>query len=161
MSVRRVMRLKARPLIRALKALRRAGERMPSVSTGGYRVSLQRDTGRLYARSRGRYLGSVGASGVYRPARASTAVDRASIQVLIEDPLNVARGAAMLSEEPRCFVCGRPLSQEDIHRGIGPKCWEKGEFWRLEKEASVGVRKSGRMKPVRSSKTKIRRHSHG
>lgn len=157
----RIVRVKARPLLRALKALRRAGERLPSVSAGGYRVSLQPDDGRLYARSGKRFLGSVGSSEVLRVAKGSTPVDVASIRALIETPLLVALGFAAFDQEPRCFVCGRLLSKEDIHRGIGPKCWEKGEFWRLEKGTSVGVRKRRKMNAVRTSKTKTRRQSHG
>lgn len=160
MTARRIIRLKARPLLRALKTLRRSGERLPSVSAGGYRVSLQPDGGRLYARSGKRFLGSVGRSEVLRVAKGSTPVDVASIRALIETPLLVALGFAAFDKDPRCFVCGRLLSKEDIHRGIGPKCWERGEFWRLEKSTSVGGRQRSKIRSVRS-KTKTRRHSHG
>ena len=157
MTVRKIQRLRARPLIAVLAALGRAGTRLPSVGVGGYRVSLDSSTGRLYARSRTAYLGTVRGSGVYKPSLEATRDDVAAIGALVERTLDVARGAAiLLGLKARCAVCGRLLNSKDRLRGIGDGCYISGEFWRLEKGTSVGGKRSvtiGRRGRPRNSTT--------
>ena len=162
MTAKRIVRLKARPLIRVLKALERSGIRFPSLAVAGYRLSLHPDSGRVYARSRRAFLGSVGVSGVLRLAPKARTRDVAAIAALVENTLDVARGAAiLLGFEAKCPVCGARLDSKDHLRGIGPRCYEKGEFWRLEKGASDGGAKSVRIdrrSKERKFKSKTRRH---
>lgn len=143
----RILRLRARPLIEVLRALGRSGARLPAIRIAGYTVGLDSSNRRLYARSRRRFLGSISISGIFRVGKRVSEKDLASVRALVENTLHVARGAAiLLGMNARCAACGRLLDSKDRLRGVGVRCYESGEFWRLEKETNgkksdrVGVR---------------------
>lgn len=138
---RRVYRVKARPLLGALERLYAEGSALPSFTVSRTRVAYGPTTGRLHVTVKGKRYASISRGGILRPHRSLTKFDIAVIRTLVENPIDVARGAAILSGfAARCPVCGRVLDAKDRLRGIGPKCYEKGEFWRLE--TSVSKRKS-------------------
>jgi len=143
---RRILRLRARPLIEVLRALGKAGDRLPAVRVGGYTVGIDNSNRRLYARSRGAYLGEVRLSGVFRPSPDASSKDVEAIRLIVERTLEVARGAAILLRmKAKCAACGRLLDSKDRLRGIGDRCYWKGEFWRLEKGTTAGGRKSSKI----------------
>jgi hypothetical protein len=130
---RRILRLRARPLFAVLRALGKTGTRLPSLGVGVYRVSLDTSNRRLYAKCLDRYLGEITVSGIYRPGTDARPLDIESVKLLVERTLDVARGSAiLLGLKARCALCGRLLDSKDRLRGIGAKCYEKAECWRLE-----------------------------
>lgn len=165
MVARRRIRVRSRALAYSLAALAEAGERLPSVRVGAYRVSLQPASGLLYVKRRDAYLGCILSTDIWR-TRGATKIDIASIKLLVEKFPSVAAGAAMLDlTDPRCAVCGRPIGTtplyaEDRARGIGHSCWEAGQFATFERRAIAGDRKRGKMKSL-SSTTKTRRRRNG
>lgn len=135
---KRPIRLRDAPLRARLEAARRAGEALPSVEVGGYRVALGSADNRLYVtradEARGRvYLGRVDSSG-FRPRREVVKGDIEVIRALVEQPLETAARAATLAVEMgipvRCLCCGHPLGDRSKLKGIGPGCFES---WGWEK----------------------------
>lgn len=129
---RRIVRLKARPLFAVLRALGSSGTRMPALEVGVYRVGLDTSNRRLYATCGVRAIGSISISGIFRIS-AGSAREIESVKLLVENTLDVARGAAILEGlKARCALCGRLLDSKDRLQGIGAGCYKKAECWRLE-----------------------------
>lgn len=152
---RRLVRLRAKPLIDALRRLYDSGMRLPVFRVGGYTLALDPSTGRLYASRGRRKLGEVRVSGLYRPTPGAWDKDIENIQVIVEHSLDVARGAAiLLGMNARCAVCNRKLDSKDTLRGIGARCYEKGQFHRLgEKETNTKRTRSVRLGSTRETAT--------
>lgn len=159
---RRVYRVRSRPLA---DALRRLGARLPTFRVGGYTLALAPSNGRLYVTHGSSQIGDVLASGIWRPIKFATDQEIADILAIFDDPLNVARGAAiLLGMKAQCAACGRLLDSKDRLRGIGEKCFSRGEFWRLEKGANAGENSSVRLTPAGKSRERkhiTRRHGNG
>lgn len=153
----RIVKVASRPLAYSLRALARAGERLPSVEVGRYTVALDTSSGRLYVRSPDSLIGVlIPQKGIFRVRSDATKVDIASVKVLVEKFVDVAAGAAaLMADSPRCAVCGRPLGatapyKTDRARGIGRVCWEQGEFATFERRTSAGrTRPSKIRRPLR------------
>lgn len=165
MTARRRIRVKARPLAFSLAKLGDAGERLPGIALGSYRVSLQ-PSGALYVSRTGLYLGRIESTDVWRVMSDASPVDIVSVKTLVEKFVDVAAGAAMLTDKPRCAVCGRVLGTalaylEDRARGIGKSCWEKGEFSTFERRTIAGGRKRGKMKSLSRKTNRTRSPKHG
>lgn len=106
---------------------------MPAFTVSRTRIAYSAATGRLHVTVRGRRYASISRGGILRPSRDLTPMDIAVIRTLVEKPLDVARGAAILvGLDARCPICNRVLDSKDRLQGIGPACYAKGEFWRLE-----------------------------
>lgn len=131
---RRILRVRARPLFAVLRALGKAGTRLPAVRVGGYVVGLDTSNRRLYAGRTGDYhIGEIRVSGVFRVVPGTSRKDIEAIRTIVEKTLDVARGSAiLLGLKARCVLCGRLLNSKDRLRGIGEKCYAKAECWRLE-----------------------------
>jgi hypothetical protein len=130
---RRVYRVRSRGLLGALEKLYESGIRLPAFTVSRTRVAYSAATRRLHVTVRGKRYASISRSGILRPSVKLSKFDLAVIRAVVENPLDVARGAAiLLGFDARCPICGRVLDSKDRLRGIGPRCYEKGEFQRLE-----------------------------
>lgn len=162
MKARRIYRVKVRRLLLALERLHAEGSALPSFTVSRTRVSYSPATRRLYVNVGNRRYASISRGGIVRPVTNLSKFDVAVIKTLVENPLDVARGAAILSGlEARCPVCGRVLDSKDRLQGIGPACYEKMEGWRLETTESNRVRKPTRRKKHgenRGNKRRVRGH---
>jgi hypothetical protein len=137
--------------------------RLPALTVGEYRLALDPSSGRLYASRSARPLGSVSVAGIYRPREEATKLDITSVRALVERTLDVVKGAALLSgDDARCALCGIPLGKSDRPRGIGPKCWEKGQLEKLEEtktRETTKYKRSAEWPYVK--RKKHRRKNHG
>lgn len=123
---KRILRVKARPLIAALRALGRSGTRLPAYRLSGYTLALDTSSGRLYVTRRRRALGVIRVSGVFRINDRATKKEIFDVKTIVENPVAVARGVAILAGlEARCPFCNRVLDSKDKLRGIGRRCLEK------------------------------------
>jgi hypothetical protein len=130
---------------------------LPAFRVGGYTLALAPSNGRLYVTHGSSQIGDVLASGIFRPEYCAVDTEIRDILAIFDDPLNVARGAAiLLGMEARCAFCNRLLDSKDRLRGIGEKCYEKTEAWRLEKGANAGDSSSVRL----TTAGKSRKHKH-
>jgi hypothetical protein len=157
----RIVRVRARPLIDALARLEDAGARLPTFTVGRVRVAYSAVPERLHATIKNKRIGTLTRGGLFRPVKGATPLQIASVKTLVENPIDVARGAAiLLGFEATCPICGRVLDSKDRLRGIGPACYEKGEFWRLETKQSLRARKIIRRKD-NGKKRRIKRQLRG
>lgn len=139
---RRVYRVRARPLLGALERLYEEGTALPAFTVSRTRIAYSAATRRLHVTVRGKKYASISRGGILRPSTELSKFDIGVITLLVEKPLDIARGAAILSGlDARCPVCGRVLDSKDRLQGIGPRCYAKGEFWRLETNNRVKQRK--------------------
>jgi hypothetical protein len=155
---RQLYRVPSRPVMEALRRLYDSGIRLPELRVGELRLALHPQSGRLFVRLGERRLGTILTSGIFRPVENIHELGVAAVQVMLDDPLSVIRTVSNAMPKPKCAVCRIPLGHDiDRDRGIGDKCWKKGEFWRLEKRASSAGQKSSKIeasRKVRRNKTK-------
>jgi hypothetical protein len=127
-----------------MRILHREGVRLPIFEVGAVRLAYSPATERLYVTYRGRRVGEITGSGLLRVSARLAAHKVADVKTLVENPLDVARGAAiLLGLEARCPVCRRALDSKDRLQGIGPACYDKGEFWRLETPVALPRKHKG------------------
>lgn len=140
----------------ALRRLYRAGIRLPAFRVGEFGFALHPDTGRLFVTLGNRRLGTVLKDGLFRPTDDEfRKLDATIFEMVVSDPLTVLRMISGVLPEPRCAVCRIPLgTKKDRACGIGKKCYEKGEFWRLEKKTSAGDRRSSKLRTRRKTRRK-------
>jgi hypothetical protein len=150
---RQVVRFHARPLIDVLRRIYNTGIKLPSFTVGEVRVSFDPLLGRLFATYANERIGTVKTSGLFEPAPRSRLVSHKLLRDIVEHPLEAAVAGLILGPRARCAICRIPLGREDRPRGIGASCWEKGEFWRLEKKTNVGDRSSSKI----GTRRKVRR----
>lgn len=159
--VRRIARVRARPLRDSLAALARAGSRLPLVTVLGYRVSYNAATRRLYVGQGKRFLGEILPSGVFRLSEHCKPTDVKVVRAIIENTVHLIRGEARLGNITKCAVCSRPLDAEDLKVGIGRGCWENGLFGTYERRAIAGERRSVKLDTPRNRKQSKRRQRNG
>lgn len=140
-----VNRFHARPLIDVLRRIHETGIKLPSFTVGEVRVSFDPLLGRLFATYANERIGTVKTSGLFEPAPDSRLIAHKLLKDIVEHPLEAAVAGLILGPRARCAICRIPLGRKDRARGIGAKCWEKGEFWRLEKKTNVGDRRSSKL----------------
>lgn len=144
---------KAPRLAAVLRRLYDAGSRLPVFRVGDTAFGLHAATGRMFVTMGNRRVGTILPSGVFRPSDDPREIDYPAVKVITENPLDVLRMIASVLPEPRCAVCRIPLgTKADRRRGIGKKCYEKGGFARLEKEANAGDRSSSKLRPRRKTR---------
>lgn len=149
---RRVQRFKARPLIDAMRRLYNSGVKLPSFTVGDVRVAFDPLTGRLFASYADERIGTIKTSGLFEPAEGSRLMTHKVLRKIVENPLEAAVAGTLLGDCARCAICRIPLGREDRARGIGAKCWERTQLYRLrrvEKRTTVGDRGSSKLRPRR------------
>ena len=142
---RPIYKTSARPLRRALERLYDDGKRLPRLDVGTLRFALHPASGRLYVTlAQTKRLGTILRNGIFRPVEDITPTENATVLTVLDDILGAVKTLSAFTPSPKCAVCGIPLGHAiDRTRGIGDKCWRKGEFWRVEKRSSgAGTRSS-------------------
>src|SRR5262252_7128882 len=136
---RRIYRVRATALLDSLRAIGRAGTRLPALTVGGYRIGLAPSNGRLYASvdSEPRYLGEI-RNGIFRPEPNVSEQHIESVRAIVERTVEVVRAVAATIKDPKCPICNQLLNPRDRKRGFGPACWEKGLFNTYERRTIAG-----------------------